>query len=116
MEKTAAGVYARSQLAAKRQEIQLAAAARQALEQIEAQRRLNGPPLTLPDGTPITAYNKENETTWDFYQAKVYVPNEYLTPMYTSYLGWLEETYGLRNGRARFASQGMWYWLLPKDW
>ncbi|MFD2880876.1 hypothetical protein ACFTAO_40980 [Paenibacillus rhizoplanae] len=59
MEKTAAGAYARGQLAAKRQEIQLAAALKQVQEQIEAERRLNGPPLTLPDGTPITADNKE---------------------------------------------------------
>ncbi|MEK3717549.1 HNH endonuclease [Paenibacillus sp. FSL R7-0333] len=101
MEKTAAGAYARSQLAAKRQEIQTAAALKQVQEQIEAERRLNSPPLTLPDGTPITADNKENETTWDFYQAKVYVPNEYLTPMYTSYLGWLEDTYGLTKWESR---------------
>ncbi|WP_339223111.1 hypothetical protein [Paenibacillus sp. FSL H8-0332] len=101
MEKTAAGAYARGQLAAKRQEIQIAAALKQVQEQIEAQRRLNGPPLTLPDGTPITADNKENETTWNFYQAKVYVPNEYLTPMYTSYLGWLEDTYGLTKWESR---------------
>ncbi|MEK3837137.1 MULTISPECIES: hypothetical protein [unclassified Paenibacillus] len=98
MEKTAAGAYARGQLAAKRQEIQIAAALKQVQEQIEAERRLNGPPLTLPDGTPITADNKENETTWDFYQAKVYVPNEYLTPMYTSYVEWLKQTYGLTKG------------------
>ncbi|MFD1906936.1 hypothetical protein ACFSQ7_27445 [Paenibacillus rhizoplanae] len=101
MEKTAAGAYARGQLAAKRQEIQLAAALKQVQEQIEAQQRLNGPPLTLPDGTPITADNKENETTLDFYQAKVYVPNEYLTPMYTSYLGWLDQTYGLTKWESR---------------
>ncbi|MEK5030000.1 deaminase domain-containing protein [Paenibacillus sp. FSL R7-0302] len=101
MEKTAAGAYARSQLAAKRQEIQIAAALKQVQEQIEAERRLNGPPLTLPDSTPITADNKENETTWDFYQAKVYVPNESLTPMYTSYLGWLEDTYGLTKWESR---------------
>ncbi|MEK3878893.1 hypothetical protein [Paenibacillus sp. FSL M7-0420] len=101
MEKTAAGAYARGQLAAKRQEIQTAAVLKQVQEQIEAERRLNGPPLTLPDGTPITADNKENETTWDFYQAKVYVPNEYLTPMYTSYLGWLEDTYGLTKWESR---------------
>ncbi|WP_339224911.1 deaminase domain-containing protein [Paenibacillus sp. FSL H8-0332] len=101
MEKTAAGAYARGQLAAKRQEIQIAAALKQVQEQIEAQRRLNGPPLTLPDGTPITADNKENETTLDFYQAKVYVPNEYLTPMYTSYLGWLDQTYGLTKWESR---------------
>ncbi|MBP2111548.1 hypothetical protein [Paenibacillus silagei] len=98
MEKTAAGAYARGQLAAKRQEIQIASALKQVQEQIEAERRLNGPPLTLPDGTPITADNKENETTWDFYQAKVYVPNEYLTPMYTSYVEWLKQTYGLTKG------------------
>ncbi|MEK4516245.1 hypothetical protein NSS64_13260 [Paenibacillus sp. FSL H8-0122] len=101
MEKTAAGAYARSQLVAKRQEIQIAAALKQVQEQMEAQRRLNGPPLTLPDGMPITADNKENETTWDFYQAKVYVPNESLTPMYTSYLGWLEDTYGLTKWESR---------------
>ncbi|MEK5031076.1 hypothetical protein MKY96_06525 [Paenibacillus sp. FSL R7-0302] len=101
MEKTAAGAYARSQLAAKRQEIQTAAALKQVQEQIEAQRRLNGPPLTLPDGTPITADNKENETTWDFYQTKVYVPNENLTPMYTSYLGWLDNTYGLTKWESK---------------
>ncbi|WP_339219128.1 CdiA family toxin C-terminal domain-containing protein [Paenibacillus sp. FSL H8-0332] len=106
MEKTAAGAFARGQLAAKRQEIQIAAALKQVQEQIEAQRRLNGPPLTLPDGTPITADNKENETTWDFYQAKVYVPNEYLTPMYTSYLGWLDETYGLTTVESRIRQSG----------
>ncbi|MFD1905329.1 hypothetical protein ACFSQ7_16610 [Paenibacillus rhizoplanae] len=106
MEKTAAGAFARGQLAAKRQEIQIAAALKQVQEQIEAQRRLNGPPLTLPDGTPITADNKENETTWDFYQAKVYVPNEYLTPMYTSYVGWLDETYGLTTVESRIRQSG----------
>ncbi|WP_342547018.1 hypothetical protein NST69_20885 [Paenibacillus sp. FSL P2-0089] len=106
MEKTAAGAYARSQLAAKRQEIQIAAALKQVQEQIEAERRLNGPPLTLPDGTPITADNKENETTWDFYQAKVYVPNEYLTPMYTSYLGWLDNTYGLTKWESKVRQSG----------
>ncbi|WP_339310603.1 hypothetical protein [Paenibacillus sp. FSL M7-0896] len=106
MEKTAAGAYARGQLAAKRQEIQIAAALKQVQEQIEAERRLNGPPLTLPDGTPITADNKENETTWDFYQAKVYVPNEYLTPMYTSYLGWLDKTYGLTKWESKVRQSG----------
>ncbi|MFC6648538.1 hypothetical protein [Paenibacillus rhizoplanae] len=106
MEKTAAGAYARGQLAAKRQEIQLAAALKQVQEQIEAERRLNGPPLTLPDGTPITADNKENEPTWDFYQAKVYVPNEYLTPMYTSYLGWLDNTYGLTKWQSKVRQSG----------
>ncbi|MEK3877605.1 hypothetical protein [Paenibacillus sp. FSL M7-0420] len=106
MEKTAAGAYARSQLAAKRQEIQIAAALKQVQEQIEAERRLNGPPLTLPDGTPITADNKENETTWDFYQTKVYVPNEYLTPMYTSYLGWLDNTYGLTKWESKVRQSG----------
>ncbi|MEK5032372.1 hypothetical protein MKY96_13050 [Paenibacillus sp. FSL R7-0302] len=106
MEKTAAGAYARSQLAAKRQEIQTAAALKQVQEQIEAQRRLNGPPLTLPDGTTITADNKENETTWDYYQAKVYVPNEYLTPMYTSYLGWLDNTYGLTKWESKVRQSG----------
>ncbi|MEK4005437.1 hypothetical protein [Paenibacillus sp. FSL H3-0333] len=106
MEKTAAGAYARSQLAGKRQEIQLAAALKQVQEQIEVDRRLNGPPFTLPDGTPITADNKENETTWDFYQAKVYVPNEYLTPMYTSYLGWLDNTYGLTKWESKVRQSG----------
>ncbi|WP_339219130.1 HNH endonuclease [Paenibacillus sp. FSL H8-0332] len=101
MEKTAAGAYARGQLAAKRQEIQLAAALKQVQEQIEAQRRLNGPPLALPDGTPITADNKENETTWDFYQAKVYVPGEHFGPVYTNYTGWLDETYGLTKWESR---------------
>ncbi|MBP2114314.1 DNA/RNA non-specific endonuclease [Paenibacillus silagei] len=106
MEKTAAGAYARSQLAAKRQEIQLAAVLKQVQEQIEAERRLNAPPLTLPDGTPITADNKENETTLEFYQAKVYVPNEYLTPMYTSYLGWLDNTYGLTKWESKVRQSG----------
>ncbi|MBP2111111.1 deaminase domain-containing protein [Paenibacillus silagei] len=106
MEKTAAGAYARSQLAAKRQEIQLAAVLKQVQEQIEAERRLNAPPLTLPDGTPITADNKENETTLDFYQAKVYVTNEYLTPMYTSYLGWLDNTYGLTKWESKVRQSG----------
>ncbi|MEK3716422.1 hypothetical protein [Paenibacillus sp. FSL R7-0333] len=106
MEKTAAGAYARSQLAAKRQEIQIAAALKQVQEQIEAERRLSGPPLTLPDGTPITADNKENETTWDFYQTKVYVPNEYLTPMYTSYLGWLDNMYGLTKWESKVRRSG----------
>jgi hypothetical protein len=101
MEKSAAGAYARSQLEAKRLEIKLAEAAKQVLEQIEAARRLNGPPLELPDGTPITADNKENDTTLDFYRGKVYVPNEQITPMYTSYLGWLDDTYGLTKWETR---------------
>ncbi|WP_152679872.1 MULTISPECIES: hypothetical protein [unclassified Paenibacillus] len=46
---------------------------RQVQEQIESARRLNGPPLELPDGTPITASSKENETTLAFYVDKVYV-------------------------------------------
>ncbi|MEI2394660.1 hypothetical protein [Paenibacillus phytohabitans] len=100
MEKSAAGNYARSQLEVKREEIRIAEAVRQVQEQIEAARRLNGPPLELPDGTPITAGNKENETTLAFYMDKVYVPNDF-TPMYTSYLGWLDDTYGLTKWEKR---------------
>ncbi|MEK3682888.1 EndoU domain-containing protein [Paenibacillus sp. FSL R10-2736] len=100
MEKNAAGAYARSQLEVKREEIRIAEAVRQVQEQIEAARRLNGPPLELPDGTPITAGNKENETMLAFYVDKVYVPNDF-TPMYTSYLGWLDDTYGLTKWEKR---------------
>ncbi|WP_405115288.1 hypothetical protein MHH28_12390 [Paenibacillus sp. FSL K6-1217] len=106
MEKTAAGAYARSQLAGKRQEIQLAAALKQVQEQLEAERRLNGPPLTLPDGTPITADNKVNETTWDFYVRKVHVPSEFSAPIYTLYAGWLDETYGLTTVESRIRQSG----------
>jgi hypothetical protein len=65
MEKSAAGAYA-SQL----EENRIVEAVRQVQEQIESARRLNGPPLELPDGTPITASSKENETTLAFYVAK----------------------------------------------
>ncbi|MBP2111114.1 hypothetical protein [Paenibacillus silagei] len=106
MEKTAAGAHARDQLAAKRQEIQLAAALKQVQEQIEAQRRLNGPPLTLPDGMPITADNKENETTLDFYVRKVHVPSEFQAPIQTLYSGWLDETYGLTTVESRIRQSG----------
>ncbi len=66
------------------------------------------PPRTLPDGTPITSENKENETTFNYYMTYVYESDRLVngvvgTPAYTLYIGWLQDTYGL-NWLERFWS------------
>ncbi|WP_019912133.1 hypothetical protein [Paenibacillus sp. HW567] len=101
MEPGKQGAWAKGQLDGKRVEIKLAEAAKIVAAQMEAEKRLNGPPMNLPDGTPITANNKVNETTMAYFQDKVYDPNAQLTPMYTMYLGWLEDTYGMTEWRKR---------------
>jgi hypothetical protein len=57
--------------------------------------------LSLPDRTPITAKNKENETTLAYFKDKVYDPNAQLTPMDVMYIGWLEDTYGMTEWRKK---------------
>ncbi|WP_052421973.1 HNH endonuclease [Paenibacillus sp. FSL P4-0081] len=99
MEKSAAGNYARSQLEVKREEIRIAEAVRQVQEQIEAARRLNGPPLELPDGTPITASNKRNETTFNYYIERISDPK--VTNQVLAYEMWLEDTYGMTEWRKK---------------
>ncbi|OMF19774.1 hypothetical protein [Paenibacillus sp. FSL H8-0259] len=99
MEKSAAGNYARSQLEVKREEIRIAEAVRQVQEQIEAARRLNGPPLELPDGTPITASNKRNETTFTYYMERISDPK--VTNQVLAYEMWLEDTYGMTEWRKK---------------
>ncbi|WP_245647893.1 DNA/RNA non-specific endonuclease [Paenibacillus borealis] len=99
MEKSAAGNYARSQLEVKREEIRIAEAVRQVQEQIEAARRLNGPPLELPDGTPITASNKRNETTFNYYMERISDPK--VTNQVLAYEMWLEDTYGMTAWRKK---------------
>ncbi|MEK3698421.1 hypothetical protein NYE33_15780 [Paenibacillus sp. FSL R10-2199] len=99
MEKSAAGNYARSQLEVKREEIRIAEAVRQVQEQIEAARRLNGPPLELPDGTPITASNKRNDTTFTYYMEWISDPK--VTNQVLAYEMWLEDTYGMTEWRKK---------------
>ncbi|WP_156123802.1 hypothetical protein [Paenibacillus sp. FSL R7-0273] len=101
MEPGIQGEWAKSQLPAKRLEVQLAQTAKILAAKIEAEQRLAGPPVNLPDGTPITAKNKENEITLAYFQDKVYNADAQLTPMYTAYLGWLEDTYGMTEWRKK---------------
>ncbi|ETT30087.1 hypothetical protein MKZ07_01440 [Paenibacillus sp. FSL P4-0338] len=67
--------------------------------QVAEYKRLHGPPMTLPDGTPITAKNKENETTFAYFKDKVYDPSKHSEVMYTAYDSWLDDTYGMTNWR-----------------
>ncbi|OMF94232.1 hypothetical protein [Paenibacillus sp. FSL R7-0337] len=67
--------------------------------QVAEYKRLHGPPMTLPDGTPITAKNKENETTFAYFKDKVYDPSKHSEVVYTAYYGWLEDTYGMTKWR-----------------
>lgn len=83
----------------KREEIRIAEAVRQVQEQIEAARRLNGPPLELPDGTPITASNKRNETTLNYYMERISDPK--VTNQVLAYEMWLEDTYGMTEWRKK---------------
>ncbi|WP_341347214.1 hypothetical protein [Paenibacillus sp. FSL H3-0469] len=62
-------------------------------------KRLYGPPMTLPDGTPITAKNKENETTFAYFKDKVYDPSKHTGAVYTAYYAWAEDTYGMTEWR-----------------
>ncbi|WNS43702.1 hypothetical protein [Paenibacillus sp. MMS20-IR301] len=101
MEPGIQGQWAKSQLPAKRLEVQLAEAAKIAEAQAAAEQQLAGPPVKLPDGTVITAKNKENETTLAYFMDKIYDPDAQLTPMYTMYLGWLEDTYGMTAWRKK---------------
>ncbi|MEK3794612.1 HNH endonuclease [Paenibacillus sp. FSL R7-0204] len=69
--------------------------------QVAEYKRLHEPPMTLPDGTPITAKNKENETTFAYFKEKVYDPRKHSEVMYTAYYGWLEDTYGMTEWRKK---------------
>ncbi|MRN56046.1 HNH endonuclease [Paenibacillus monticola] len=99
METGAKGDWAKSQLAGKRLDIKLAEAARIIAEQMAAERRLNGPPMELPDGIPITPYNMENETTLNYFRERVSDPKE--TNQVLAYYVWLEETYGMTEWRKK---------------
>jgi hypothetical protein len=61
--------------------------------------RLNIPPMELPDGTPITAYNNNNEITLNYFKAHVLKPNE--TNSILAYYSWLESTYGMTEWRKK---------------
>ncbi|MEK5395873.1 HNH endonuclease signature motif containing protein [Paenibacillus sp. FSL K6-2859] len=61
--------------------------------------RLNIPPMKLPDGTPITAYNNKNEITLNYFNAHVLKPNE--TNSLSAYYSWLESTYGMTEWRKK---------------
>ncbi|MEK3752383.1 HNH endonuclease [Paenibacillus sp. FSL E2-8871] len=61
--------------------------------------RLNIPPMELPDGTPITAYNNKNEITLNYFNAHVLKPNE--TNSLSAYYLWLESTYGMTEWRKK---------------
>ncbi|WP_256715768.1 hypothetical protein [Paenibacillus odorifer] len=61
--------------------------------------RLNIPPMELPDGTPITAYNNKNEITLNYFKAHVLKPNE--TNSILAYYSWLESTYGMTEWRKK---------------
>ncbi|MEK4290001.1 EndoU domain-containing protein [Paenibacillus sp. FSL P4-0502] len=61
--------------------------------------RLNIPPMKLPDGTPITAYNNKNEITLNYFKAHVLKPNE--TNSILAYYSWLESTYGMTEWRKK---------------
>ncbi|WP_341347215.1 hypothetical protein [Paenibacillus sp. FSL H3-0469] len=67
--------------------------------QVAEYKRLYGPPMTLPDGTPITAENKENETTFAYFKDKVYDPSKQTGAVYTAYYAWAEDTYGMTEWR-----------------
>ncbi|WP_083677952.1 hypothetical protein [Paenibacillus sp. FSL R7-0337] len=67
--------------------------------QVAEYKRLHGPPMTLPDGTPITAENKENETTFAYFKDKVYDPSKHTGAVYTVYYAWAEDTYGMTKWR-----------------
>ncbi|MEK3903616.1 MULTISPECIES: hypothetical protein [unclassified Paenibacillus] len=67
--------------------------------QVAEYKRLHGPPVTLPDGTPITAENKENETTYTYFREKVYDPNIHSPVVPTAYSAWAEDTYGMTKWR-----------------
>ncbi|MEK3964570.1 hypothetical protein [Paenibacillus sp. FSL H7-0323] len=62
--------------------------------------RLNIPPMELPDGTPITAYNNKNEITLNYFKAHVLKPNE--TNSILAYYSWLESTYGMTEWRKKW--------------
>ncbi|MEK4343412.1 DNA/RNA non-specific endonuclease [Paenibacillus sp. FSL P4-0184] len=61
--------------------------------------RLNIPPMELPDGTPITAYNNKNEITLNYFNAHVLKPNE--SNSLSAYYLWLESTYGMTEWRKK---------------
>ncbi|GGG13310.1 hypothetical protein GCM10010912_67190 [Paenibacillus albidus] len=77
--------------AVKRAELQ-----RELERQMAEWQQLNSPPTTLPDGTPITAENKRNDTTRAYYREKV-MDGEYRKLL--GYNDWLEETYGMTEWR-----------------
>ncbi|RIX50801.1 hypothetical protein D3P08_19075 [Paenibacillus nanensis] len=55
------------------------------------------PPTHLPDGTPITADNKVNETTYAYFEEHVLYKHEdymYVNVPYTAYDAWVKDTYG----------------------
>lgn len=57
------------------------------------------PPTHLPDGRLIDAYNKENETTFDYFQA--HLKNENMQNPYLEYIVWLDDTYGKTEWRKK---------------
>ncbi|MBT2292976.1 hypothetical protein J7E73_28450 [Paenibacillus albidus] len=77
--------------AVKRAELQ-----RELERQMAEWQQLNSPPTTLPDGTPITAENKRNDTTREYYKEKV-MDGEYRKLL--GYNDWLEATYGMTEWR-----------------
>ncbi|WP_230202487.1 EndoU domain-containing protein [Paenibacillus ihumii] len=88
--------YNEIELAVKRAE-----AIREFERQVEEYRRLHGPPMELPDGTPITPDNKENETTFNYFMEKVYDPNKPNANGPLEYYVWLEDTYGMTEWRKK---------------
>ncbi|GGG14106.1 hypothetical protein GCM10010912_68170 [Paenibacillus albidus] len=64
-------------------------------------KRLNSPPTTLPDGTPITAENKNDELTYNYFFDKVYDPKKHSENRPLAYYVWLEETYGMTEWRKK---------------
>ncbi|AZK45318.1 hypothetical protein [Paenibacillus lentus] len=88
--------YNEIELAVKRAE-----AVREFERQVEEYRRLHGPPMELPDGTPITPDNKENETTYNYFMEKIYDPNKPDANLLLEYYVWLEDTYGMTEWRKK---------------
>jgi hypothetical protein len=69
-------------------------------ERVRQAVHLQMPPMQLPDGTPITVRNKENEVTFTYFQERVLNQQEgYMNVEvpYTAYMAWLIETYGRNN-------------------
>ncbi|WP_193726779.1 polymorphic toxin type 30 domain-containing protein [Paenibacillus guangzhouensis] len=67
------------------------------LAEIQKQLEANLPPTKLPDGTPITPDNKENETTFKYFQE--HIQNDKMMNPLLEYLTWLDDTYGKTEWR-----------------